>query len=131
MSLEQADQEISSRFMSEARRRSAIDRGRRMTHGDAYDESLFIRSPTIGRGNARYAGSLVIHAEPVMTHTREEHPCSRMIIGSTALGDLHEEKIDDEVSLQILGSPNVFGLDKDSWTTLHFELASFTSRYER
>ena len=54
-----------------------------------------------------------------------------MIIGSTALGDLHEEEIDDEVSLQILRSPNVFGLDKDSWTTLHFELASFTSRYER
>ena len=50
---------------------------------------------------------------------------------STSFGDLHEERKKFEVSLQICGRPNILGLYEDSWKTLHFELASFTSRYER
>ena len=48
LNMEQADRELSSRLLSEARRRSAIDHGRRMTHGDAYEESLSTRSSIAG-----------------------------------------------------------------------------------
>ena len=48
LNMEQADRELSTRLMSEARRRSAIDHGRRMMHGASYDESLSTRSAMAG-----------------------------------------------------------------------------------
>ena len=46
--MKQADRELSLRLMSEAVRRSAIDQGRHMARGDAYDESSPTRSAMAG-----------------------------------------------------------------------------------
>ena len=173
LNMEQADRERSSRLMSEARRRSPIDHGRRMAYGDSYDESLSARSTIAGAAfDVRRECNHRRHCHR-MDHTIPERPsehkrlkkqcevCEELghsrgachdphgeehlldwrdnadgNIGSPPCRRLHEEERRPGTSLPTLGRFNIHGLDMDRWCTrrnktLHFELASLTSRHER